>query len=243
MAIREGRWDCNKCDTKGILGRYKDCPNCGGQRPANVHFYLPGDEPAVTDSVRLAEAKIGPDWTCESCGQDNPADRKTCRKCGSPKDSAKSRKVTDYGLENTPRSGNDEGSQYSLQPSSPLSTLISNYQETSVSIFDKIKIPAALITAILIIGALAFLIFGTHPVPVTVTGHSWQRTVSIEQYKTVRESDWSIPAGGREISESQEISGYNHVPTGSHQEPYQESHQEQTGTRTYTCGSRDLGNG
>ena len=43
---------------------------------------------------------------------------------------------------------------------------------------------------------------------VTVTGFHWERNISIEDYRTVRESDWSVPPGGRVYSEQTELKGY-----------------------------------
>ena len=43
MAIREGRWDCQYCGTKGALGRHKACPVCTAPRERGTKFYLPKD--------------------------------------------------------------------------------------------------------------------------------------------------------------------------------------------------------
>ena len=45
----------------------------------------------------------------------------------------------------------------------------------------------------------------------TVDGFSWERSISIEQERTVRESDWSVPVGGRCYDTKQEIRSYRDV--------------------------------
>lgn len=47
--ILEGRWDCSYCGTKGILGRHRECPNCGRPRGEDVKFYLPSSKDYVPD--------------------------------------------------------------------------------------------------------------------------------------------------------------------------------------------------
>lgn len=46
---------------------------------------------------------------------------------------------------------------------------------------------------------------------VTVNGFSWNRTIMVEEERTVEESDWSVPIGGRVYDERQEIYTYEPV--------------------------------
>ena len=88
-----------------------------------------------------------------------------------------------------------------------------------------------------------FLIFSPKNENVTIDGFEWARTVEIEAYRTVEESGWSVPSGGRIKDTRQEIQSYRDVI----------DHYE-TKTRTYTeevldhydtevVGYEDLGNG
>ena len=47
----EGYWDCTSCNTKGIKGHLRECPNCGKPRGEHVKFYTKeiGEENAVED--------------------------------------------------------------------------------------------------------------------------------------------------------------------------------------------------
>ena len=38
--IIEGFWDCKYCNTKGIRGGIRECPNCGKARDEDTVFYL-----------------------------------------------------------------------------------------------------------------------------------------------------------------------------------------------------------
>lgn len=92
----------------------------------------------------------------------------------------------------------------------------------------------------------------------TVAGFSWERTITVEQLRTLTETGWGIPADGRLITETQAFhhneSVLDHYETrqrqvcetvreGTETEEYQDCKQVQTGTESYVCGYRDLGNG
>lgn len=91
MAVLEGRWDCAQCQTTGILGRFKECPECHEPRdPATTPEetpYLPSDSAEVTDSDLLDLANAGPDWICGRCGIANRGNTNACNDCGRNKDS------------------------------------------------------------------------------------------------------------------------------------------------------------
>jgi hypothetical protein len=82
MAIREGRWDCPGCGHKGNRGGSLTCGGCGTSRPYGVRFYLPSNEPAVTDPEELRQANAGPDWICRLCASSNRALHAECSRCG-----------------------------------------------------------------------------------------------------------------------------------------------------------------
>lgn len=99
----------------------------------------------------------------------------------------------------------------------------------------------ALATILLIVGL--FALFMPKEAEGIVDSFSWERSISVEEYKTFNESDWHLPSGARLQYSQQEIKGYEQVL----------DHYE-TKTRTYTeevldhyedyvSGYRDLGNG
>ena len=88
MAIREGRWDCQYCGSKKLLGRQETCLGCGHKRGHGTKFYLAEGEPEVVDSEQLRRAKIGSDWYCEHCQNGNRNDTESCSQCGANRDSS-----------------------------------------------------------------------------------------------------------------------------------------------------------
>lgn len=105
MAIREGRWDCPSCGSRGIYGRHVECPGCGKPRPAGVRFYLADDAPVVTDAARLGEAAAGADWVCLHCAASNRATLQECGGCGGARGSSPAQPVIDYAAGTVPRDG------------------------------------------------------------------------------------------------------------------------------------------
>ncbi|HEX8905532.1 MAG TPA: hypothetical protein VF771_11850, partial [Longimicrobiaceae bacterium] len=105
MAIREGRWDCPSCGSKGQLGRHVYCTGCGAPRPKEIRFYLPEDAEAVTDASQMVQATAGADWVCEHCGGSARATDADCPGCGAPRGSSVERQVHEYDTADIPRAG------------------------------------------------------------------------------------------------------------------------------------------
>jgi len=240
MAIREGRWDCTTCGTKGIRGSSRKCDNCGSSRPADVKFYLLEDEPEITDAQQVAEAEAGADWYCEHCGSGSPNALTSCRQCGAPRGSSPTHEQKTYALDEVPTYGNivpDEVlAAQAMQRVAP--------PQKKTSRLALLGIPLALVCLIatcLIIGMT--LLLRTTDESLTVEGFSWSRSIAIEESKTVREEGWSIPTGGRTVSQRQDIHHYDKVVDRYETKTRQVSEKVKDGEEKYVCGKTDLGNG
>lgn len=242
--IREGRWDCRSCGTTGNMGRDKSCPHCGAQRPNKVKFYLPEGELPVSNPDLLRDAQAGPDWQCSHCSTHNAGYRVTCSNCGAERGSSVVNEVVDYTTATVSRSG-----EYEKHPPT-IDTLEVEDEPRDVQMLGVgidgsiIKAPllwGAGITAVL--GLILFFLFMPRETTVSVSGFTWERNISLEHYVTLREEDWSVPAGGRVVNSWTALHHYEQVLDHYETKTRQVSEQVKTGTRTYTCGSRDLGNG
>lgn len=81
----EGYWDCTYCDTKGIGGLTKVCPNCGNPQAKNLKFYLkPGAKKYLAPEIADNYGK-GADWVCAFCGSFNRYNATICENCGAGK--------------------------------------------------------------------------------------------------------------------------------------------------------------
>lgn len=214
MAIREGRWDCDSCGTKGILGRELTCPQCGRRRPEGVRFYLPDDASAVTDESLIERAEAGADWLCEYCGASNLATREVCKQCGAPRGESTAQEVREYESSEVPRSGEQPLPSYQPPPPPPKP-------------FPWAMVIGGVAALLLLGAAVAFFLFRTTETTAEVTGFSWERAIEVEELREVQEEGSSVPPGGRLIREKET----------------EVEEQVEVGTETYVCGKIDLGNG
>lgn len=221
--IVEGLWDCQFCDTKAIRGSIRECPGCGKPRGDNVKFYLPSDY-KTRAGVNLTEQEKLPDWQCEYCGSYNKGTDTKCARCEAPKEGQnyfelhKEVKESSYsrnhvntnwkchycGVENPKEvtvcknCGAEKGAE--KKP-----------QERPVS---KEKKPWPLrhpiLTALIAVFALAVIISILNGIghKFVAEGFHWETTVEVEEYKTVRESDWTVPEGGRVVYTREEVHHY-----------------------------------
>ena len=226
MAIREGRWDCASCGTVGNLGRQVNCPGCALPRPAGTRFYLPEDAPELTDAALVAQARAGADWVCEHCGASARATERACPGCAAPRGSSPSQAVVDYDLDDIPRDGRERRAATAAAP--PPTRRPSPWRGRLVL--------AALAAAL-------WWFFTPREVTAVVHAKTWDRTVEVEAYRTLRESGRTVPSGGREIRSYRALREYRQVLDHYETKERQVSEQVRTGTRSYVCGSRDLGNG
>lgn len=229
MAIREGRWDCPSCGTTGILGRHVSCSSCATRRPEGIRFYLPENEPEVSDAERLAEARAGADWVCEHCDASARAGHTHCPGCGAERGTSPVQKSHEYGMDAIPRAGGK-------QPPQAASFLAA---AAPVKPRRRWKGPAALVA---LVGGLVWW-NGPVEVEATVQAKEWSRAVEVQEYRTVQEEDWSVPQGGRQKRSFRAVRDHRQVLDHHETRTRQVSERVQTGTRTYTCGSRDAGNG
>lgn len=222
MAIREGCWDCPTCGTKGVLGRQLACAGCGNRRPEGIRFYLPDDAAEVTDAERLAEARAGTDWICEHCGVSARATQPRCPGCGAERGSSPQQQTHEHRYDEPA-----EEAPRALAATAPAKRR------------RGWKGPAA------IVAVIGGMIWYNGPVETTATvaGKEWSRAIEVQEYRTVQEEDWSVPQGGREKRSFRAVRDHRQVLDHYESRTRQVSERVQTGTRTYTCGQRDMGNG
>src|SRR5688572_33143594 len=76
-------WDCDHCETKGLLGKsQRHCPECGAkQNPDKRYFPKEGE-------AKRAEGHsyVGSDRSCPACNAPQSAKSHNCTHCGAPLD-------------------------------------------------------------------------------------------------------------------------------------------------------------
>lgn len=200
--IVKGYWDCKYCGTKKIDGLTDVCPNCGKQKSEDVKYYMDGQHVYVTDE-ELSSARIlksdcdgkHPDWVCPYCSQLNNYRDDVCVACGGQK------------------SESERNYQDAAEPDYHVDTGTHNKPEPMSGKALR-RIPIKGIGILLsIIMMIVLCVLGFYPIKktVTVTGFSWERSIIIQEERTVAEDDWSVPPGGRVYDTREEIRGYESV--------------------------------
>lgn len=232
MAVREALWDCQYCDAMGVQGRHDYCPSCSRPRPEGTKFYLPKDAEAITDEALLSQTGKGPDWVCAFCDSSNEADQPACVYCGAAREATSAQQqVKEYALGEAPTTGDNTIEE---RPATPAKRKTPRW------------LPIAAILGVFILLACicgAIFLGGGSEADVTITQFDWQRSIEIEEVQTFEEEDWDVPAGGRTLSQREEIREYDRVLVGYETLQREVAEQVQVGERTYVCGQRDLGNG
>jgi hypothetical protein len=243
MATYEGKWRCVRCSTVN-LGRFLNCQTCGVKRDDDVEFFLDDAVPEITDAEQLRQANAGADWVCQYCGGNNRAFDLRCTSCGNTR-SAEDKQLTEEtrGIDDW-----SESRQKAAQTSFP------NFQkhQPKTSFLNgrlfKLGLLCLGILAplfIILFGVLVYVSTLSYPVDVEVTGLEWQRSIAIEEYRTVTETAWEgqVPANVRVQSSERALHHTDQVPTGSRQVPETYSEQVSDGTERYVCGRKNKKNG
>lgn len=231
MAIREGAWDCPHCGRKRNRGPEKFCGGCGAPRGEDVQFYLPDDAREVTEADELRRAQAGPDWTCAYCESDNPSDHAFCSSCGAARDGGTARQVIEHRADTAPPAPE----ALAATPATPAPAGGSRLKRGC-------QIGCLGLLALFF---LVWLIGRPREKVLTVTGLRWERTVAVEELRTLVEEGWEgeLPAGARILSSRRDVHHRNKVQTGSETRTRTVTEQVQTGTERVKVGTRDLGNG
>lgn len=189
VGVFEMFWDCAYCETKALLGKSnKFCPSCGAQQDASRRYFPPpGKEVAANHEYD------GVDKECPACKTPNGAKCNNCRSCGSPMDgSAEVNRVADRSSA-APKVAQAAAAQ------------------------KKSKLPWIIGGVIAVLVAFCLVaMFWTKDVGVTVTGHTWERTIDVERMTAVNESAWcdGMPSGAYSVSRSREQRSTKKIPDG-----------------------------
>ncbi|MBQ9251252.1 MAG: zinc ribbon domain-containing protein [Clostridia bacterium] len=232
-----GYWDCPVCGSKGIAGNVMNCPSCGRAR-GDVQFYMKDgaenstreeNERGDIEYLNEEQAKeIGknPDWYCSFCNSLNKDHAAFCTNCGASRESSESNYFDQLNKRKAA-----EAAEKAAQP-----------QPQAQQVKKKSRLPLLLIILAVIVGLVVYMNGSNTQGDLRVTGVNWSRSIPIEQNIEYTESDWSIPAGGTEVSHRQEIQRYDQVL--DHYEDYevQKSRQVLDHYETYYTYS-DNGNG
>lgn len=256
--IIEGLWDCPYCGADKIGGLKKYCPNCGHPQSDDTIFYL-GEEKRYLTEEEINAVGGAPDWKCDYCTSLNNAKFVYCKNCGAERaeenkdyhelrqekisELKQNNELSDAGMRINNASEKTEG----VVATKSLSDLpIKKTQKLNVK-----KLIFPILCAIAVIGGLVALA-APRSYDAVINEKEWERSVEIEEYRTVEESAWdNIPSGGRLLDTKSEIRTYttvfSHYETKTREVSEQvfdgydiEYYYEDNGNGTFTEYSREI---
>ncbi|MBR2705383.1 MAG: hypothetical protein IKE91_07930 [Clostridia bacterium] len=121
--------------------------------------------------------------------------------------------------------------------------IVGNVAETVQDIIsESLPIIGVIALIAIIIGGVCWLA-SSRTKTVTVDHTYWENTIEIEQMRTVKESDWTLPIGARQTDVKSEI--YKYEPVFDHYEDKTRQVQKErvVGHEDVVVGYKDLGNG
>lgn len=241
--IVEGLWDCPYCGADKIGGLRKYCPSCGHPQSKDTTFYV-GEEKHYLTEEEISAVGDQPDWKCEYCTSLNNAKFKFCKNCGAERTEGNK----DY--HELRQEEVVETETEAVVATKSLSELpLKSSTKFDVKKLKKFIVPIACVLAV-IVGIVALVAPRSHEA--IVNEKSWERSVEIEEYRTVEESCWdSVPSGGRLLDTKNEIRSYatvfSHYETKTREVSEQvfdgydiEYYYEDNGNGTFTEHSREV---
>lgn len=174
--IAEYLWDCPRCETRGILGRYTSCTNCGASVPDTDCYYPPPDDaPAVRDPGLLRMAHAGENLRCVHCDGILRTSDGTCPRCASAES------VSGRRQPRTVRIKPDDRRQEEIAARAR--------RHADARRRRMVVVGGALSFVLLLV---AFLVWGfrSHQDTGTVIARSWARAVTVQTWTQTTKSGW-----------------------------------------------------
>ena len=225
-----GYWTCDYCGEEN-RGDMQKCRACGKNRGKDVKFYMTPKKSNEGREYVENYSGDGPDWLCGYCDSLNPASQTVCRNCGHPREEADK----DYYQLHAEREEVHQEDEFTDAPTpepAPAAPMPTRTRHAP-------RWPLLL----LVVALVAVMVYTLMPRErtLTVVGKDWARTVTVEEYRTVQEEDWSVPQGGRQTGAYRAIHHYQQVL--DHYETVTRSRQVASGGHNEVVGYRDNGNG
>ncbi|MGI8640820.1 MAG: zinc finger protein [Pyrinomonadaceae bacterium] len=245
MATYEGKWRCIRCSTVN-LGRNLNCQSCGVKRSEDIEFFLDDDASAVTDENLLKQSSAGTDWICTYCGGNNRAFDSRCSSCGNTRSSQdkqlneETRGIRDWS-EAAQKAARSAVPQQNFQTAAAKKPFFSS----RILKFGLLGLGLLAPVIIALLGILIYISTLTYSVDVEVTGLKWQRSIAIEEYRTVTETAWEgeMPREARVQSQTRALHHTDRVASGARDVTENYTEQVADGTERYVCGRKNKKNG
>jgi len=202
----EMMWDCGACGTTALLAMsHTHCPSCG--IPQDTQWrYFPADE----DRVAVEDHTfVGKDRVCDACGTACSARAQFCPACGIGLEGASEAATradqvaadgTEFLRDDAEKAQAEHRERRKVQRAAKRAEHVPPPEKGAGKGLILGLFGGGAFLAVLV--CLGVFFFWKKEVSLENTGHSWVRTIQIEEMKTVTKSAWqdSVPRKGRVTS-------------------------------------------
>ncbi|MCX4243051.1 zinc ribbon domain-containing protein [Paraliomyxa miuraensis] len=211
-------WDCSACGTPKLLGiQHRHCPACGSPQDPSARYY-PSDEDKIAVQNHVYQ---GADLICPACTTANAGTAQFCVGCGSPLGSdakqaaARTEQQAAHGQGFSGESVKDARAEARARRDAQAQQARAKPAAPGMS--RGLKIGLIVGGGVLLLGIIVFvLFFWKREAAVEVEGHRWARTIDIEVFDDVRDSEWcdQMPRKARNVSRRKEQRSTKKVQDG-----------------------------
>lgn len=216
-------WDCPGCGTEKLLGlTHRHCPNCGAPQDPSKRYYPPEHEKIAVENHPYQ----GVDKQCGACDTPNAAKATFCVGCGSPLDGSKEVRTRGEQVgKEAIRSGETVAD---AKKDAEKARLVEQERQKAAHAAASGAAPASaggksriwmVVLGVVLLGLCGIcgvFLFWQKDAALTVTGHSWERSIAIESLGPVREKGWrsDMPLDAADVSCQQEVKETKKIPDG-----------------------------
>jgi hypothetical protein len=176
-------WDCEYCGAQKLLGvTHRFCPECGAAQNPEKRYFPPDDQKVAVQDHQY----VGADLHCPACSQPQSAAVKHCTNCGSPLE----------GGQAAARQADQVVGPGGVVQQGPGAAPAPKPEK-------KGGIPwwvfAIIGVVVIVIGLVVANRFLTKEAALTVTNHTWKRSIAIERFDEVEEKEpcKKVPSGAK----------------------------------------------
>jgi len=169
------------------LGKsHRHCPQCGAAQDPEKRYFPPEGEEVAV----VDHIYVGADWSCSACESPNAKNAAFCINCGADEQGSQAVDLI------------EEESPVAVSPTAPLKKK------------RRHLLVVAVVVAIFSLVATFFL--WTEEKTVTVSSHSWERSIAVERYKQVSSSAWKekLPADAYGVRCERKQQSTKKIPDG-----------------------------
>ncbi len=197
--VYEMLWDCEYCRTPKLLGlTHRHCPVCGAAQNADRRYFPPDHEKVPVRN----HPYFGADVACPTCREHNSRSSRCCRGCGGSLEGAaevarRDDEVHPVGAHpGAPFAG---AAQLPAPGAEPPGAKSSGGKRIAFAILGCLGVTVFGVVALAVVMAL-----WKKDASMVVTRHAWERSIEIQAFAKVEESDWcdEVPSGARVLSRS-----------------------------------------